>query len=204
MTLPGRCPAIARMALRSYACDGACRYGWRVKSVLVPRGAAGPARRVPGRRLLVAGAAAFGVAIALYAVYAAIHPAQWTLDPVDLAVYRSGGLIVRHVRPVFDPRVHAPLYDWGGYGSLGLKFTYTPFAAIVFAVVSFIPWSVLPTLSMGVNIVALVAALWFTFGGLDTATGPGCAWVRRCWPPPPCSGPSPWSGPCTSARSTWC
>ena len=106
------------------------------------------------------------MAIALYAVYAAIHPTQWTLTPVDLAVYRSGGLIVRHIRPVFDPRVHAPLYDWGGYGSLGLKFTYTPFAAIVFAVVSFIPWSVLPKLSMGVNIVALVAALWFTFGGL--------------------------------------
>ena len=143
-----------------------------MKSVLVPRGAAGPTRRVPGRRLLVAGAAAFGVAIALYAVYAAIHPTQWTLDPVDLAVYRSGGLIVRHIRPVFDPRAHAPLYDWGGYGSLGLKFTYTPFAAIVFAVVSFIPWSVLPKLSMGVNIVALVAALWFTFGGLGYRNRP--------------------------------
>ena len=130
---------------------------------------------MPGRRLLVAGAAAFGVAIALYAVYAVIHPTLWTLDPVDLAVYRSGGLIVRHIRPVFDPRVHAPLYDWGGYGSLGLKFTYTPFAAIVFAVVSFIPWSVLPKLSMGVNIVALVAALWFTFGGLGYRNRP---WVR--------------------------
>jgi alpha-1,2-mannosyltransferase len=127
---------------------------------------------VPGRRPLVAGAAAFGVAIALYAVYAAIHPTQWTLNPVDLAVYRSGGLIVRHIRPVFDPRAHAPLYDWAGYGSLGLKFTYTPFAAIVFAVVSFIPWSVLPKLSMGVNIVALVAALWFTFGGLGYRNRP--------------------------------
>ena len=82
---------------------------------------------------------------------------------------------MRHIRPVFDPRVHAPLYDWGGYGSLGLKFTYTPFAAIVFAVVSFIPWSVMPKLSMGVNIVALVAALWFTFGGLGYRNRP---WVR--------------------------
>ena len=29
--------------------------------------------------------------------------------------------------------------SWGGYSSLALQFTYTPFAAIVFAVVSFIP-----------------------------------------------------------------
>jgi len=149
-----------------------------VKSVLVSRGTAGSTRRVrrvPGGRLLAAGAAAFAAAIALYAVYAAVHPTNWTLVPVDLAVYRSGGLIVRHVQPLFDPRVHAPLYDWGGYGGLGLKFTYTPFAAIVFAVVSFVPWSVLPKLSMGVNIAALVAALWFTFGGLGYRNRP---WVR--------------------------
>jgi alpha-1,2-mannosyltransferase len=138
----------------------------RVKPVPVRQQAATPARQVREAWLLGAGAAAFGIAVALYAIYAAIHPGSWTLDPVDLGVYRSGGLIVRHIRPVFDPRLAAPLYDWGGYGSLGLKFTYTPFAAIVFAVVSCIPWSVLPKLSVGVNIVALVAALWFTFGGL--------------------------------------
>jgi len=146
-----------------------------VKSVLAPRGAAGSTRRVPGGRLLGAGAVAFGVAIALYAIYAAIHPISWTMSPVDLGVYRSGGLIVRHVRPEFDPRVASPLYDWGGYGGLKLKFTYTPFAAIVFAVVSLVPWSVLPNLWVGVNIVALVAALWFTFGGLGYRNRP---WVR--------------------------
>jgi alpha-1,2-mannosyltransferase len=146
-----------------------------VKSVLASRGAAGSRRLAPGGRLLGAGAAAFGVAIALYAIYAAIHPIGWTMSPVDLGVYRSGGLIVRHVRPEFDPRVASPLYDWGGYGSLKLKFTYTPFAAIVFAVVSLVPWSVLPKLWVGVNIVALVAALWFTFGGLGYRNRP---WVR--------------------------
>jgi len=145
----------------------------QVKPVLARPQAAGPRRATSGGWLLGTGAIAFGLAIALYAVYAAIHPASWTLDPVDLGVYRSGGLIVRHVRPVFDPRVAAPLYDWGGYGSLGLKFTYTPFAAIVFAVVSFIPWSVLPKLSMGVNIAALVAALWCIFGGLGYRGRPG-------------------------------
>ena len=87
-------------------------------------------------------------------------------------MYRSGGLIVRHIRPTFNPHLRDPLYDWGGYGSLGLKFTYTPFAAIVFAVVSLIPWSVLPNLSVGFNIVCLVAALWCTFGGLGYRSRP--------------------------------
>jgi alpha-1,2-mannosyltransferase len=121
---------------------------------------------VPARALLGVGAGAFALTIGLYVVYGVIHPASWTLDPVDLAVYRSGGLIVRQVRPDFNPAVYAPLYQWGGYGGLGLKFTYTPFAAIVFALISFIPWSVLPKLSMAVNVAALVAALWFTFRGL--------------------------------------
>jgi alpha-1,2-mannosyltransferase len=138
----------------------------RVKSVLVRQQAATSARRERDARLLWAGAAAFVVAVALYVIYAEIHPYSWTLDPVDLGVYRSGGLIVRHIRPVFDPKLAAPLYDWGGYGSLGLKFTYTPFAAIVFAVVSFIPWKVLIDLSVGANIVFLALALWFTFGAL--------------------------------------
>ena len=150
----------------------------QVKSVLAHGGAAGPrrpaepGRRWPGARLLAAGTAAFAAAIALYAIYAAIHPVHWTLDPVDLGVYQSGGLIVRHIQPTFDPHLRYPLYDWGGYGSLGLKFTYTPFAAIVFAVVSFIPWSVLPNLSIGFNIVCLVAALWCTFGGLGYRSRP--------------------------------
>jgi alpha-1,2-mannosyltransferase len=138
----------------------------RVKSVLVRQQAAASARGNRGTWLLGAGAATFAVAVILYAVYAVTHPTSWTLDPVDLGVYRSGGLIVRHIRPVFDPRLAAPLYDWSGYGSLKLPFTYPPIAAIVFAVVSFISWSVLPKLSVGVNIVALVAALWFTFGSL--------------------------------------
>ena len=144
-----------------------------VKPVLVRRRAAGPAepaacgrRRRPGARLAAAGAAAFAAAVALYGIYAAIHPLNWTLSAVDLGVYRSGGLIVRQVRPLYNPHLHAPLYQWGGYGSLGLKFTYTPFAAVVFALISFISWAVLPDLSVGLNIVFLAAALWSVFGGL--------------------------------------
>lgn len=122
-------------------------------------------------RLAVAGIIAFVVVLGCYLAYGALHPSQWTLDPVDLGVYRSGGLIVRHVRPWYNPHLAAPLYGWPGYDGLHLKFTYTPFAAVAFALVSFIPWRVLPDISVVVNIAALLAALWFTFGWLGYRRG---------------------------------
>ena len=122
-------------------------------------------------RLAVAGIIAFAVVLGSYLGYMAVHPYSWTLDPVDLGVYRSGGLIVRHIRPWYDPHLAAPLYDWRGYRNLHLKFTYPPFAAVVFAAVSLIPWRVLPGISVLVNIGALLAALWFTFGGLGYRRG---------------------------------
>ncbi len=142
------------------------------------------------------------MALGLYAIYTVIHPKSFTLDPVDLAVYRSGGLIVRHVRPLYDPRLAAPLYDWIGYGKLHLPFTYPPFAAIAFAVISFVPWWLSQQLSVTVNIIALLTALWFTLGGLATGR------TRRGWPSPcsarpPPSGPNPSCAPSTWARSTW-
>jgi alpha-1,2-mannosyltransferase len=154
------------------------------------------------RGRLVAGIIAFAVILGSCLAYLAVHPYHWTLDPVDLGVYRSGGLIVRHVRPWYDPHLAAPLYDWPGYQNLHLKFTYPPFAAVVFAVVSLIPWRALPPLSVAVNVAALIATLWFTFGGLGYRRGL-TAWAPPCWPRPRCSGPSRSSAPCTSARSIW-
>ena len=122
-------------------------------------------------RLAVAGIIAFAVILGSYLAYRAGHSYHWTLDPVDLGVYESGGLIVRHVRPLYDPHLAAPLYDWRGYQNLHLKFTYTPFAAVVFALVSFIPWRVLPAISVVVNIGALLATLWLTFGWLGYRRG---------------------------------
>jgi alpha-1,2-mannosyltransferase len=120
--------------------------------------------RAPGTRLLRAGVIAFAVVVvAGWLVFNAVNGG---LNDVDLTVYRDGGLIVRHVGPYYDQKDWAPLYGWGGYSALALKFTYTPFAAIAFAVVSFLPWGALQALSVGGNMVALVAALWFTFGGL--------------------------------------
>jgi len=117
-------------------------------------------------RLLIVGAAVFAAAIVSYLVYWATHPAEYIFDPVDLRVYVDGGLIVRHVTPVYEPWLKSPLYDWPSGSPTALKFTYTPWAAIVFAVVSFVPWSVLPALSVVVNIAAMVAICWVVLGAL--------------------------------------
>jgi alpha-1,2-mannosyltransferase len=121
------------------------------------------AARAPGTRLVRAGVIAFAAVVASWLVFEAVNGA---LSLVDLTVYRDGGLIVRHVRPYYDPHAYAPLYNWGGFSPLALKFTYTPFAAVAFAAVSFLPWGVIVDGSVVVNMAALVAALWFTFGGL--------------------------------------
>jgi alpha-1,2-mannosyltransferase len=121
--------------------------------------------------LLLAGIAAFVAVVAAWVVYWALTQPHGAMFPVDLTVYRDGGLIVRGVRPYYDPAAASPLYDWGGYTDLALKFTYTPFAAISFALLSFIPLSPLIALSVVVNMAALVLALWFTIGGLGYVDG---------------------------------
>jgi alpha-1,2-mannosyltransferase len=120
----------------------------------------------PGTRLVKAGAIAFLAVVASWVIYAVVSGKNGALHEVDLLVYRDGGLIVRHVRPYYSPHAVDPLYAWGGATSLALKFTYTPFAAIAFTLVSFIPQTPLWVLSVIVNMAALLAALWFTFGGL--------------------------------------
>jgi alpha-1,2-mannosyltransferase len=143
-----------------------------VRSVLTRPQAPAGETQPSGRRILLVGAVVFAVALAGYVIYAVIHPKNFTLDPVDLAVYRSGGMIVRHVAPLYNSHLKAPLYDWVGYGKLHLPFTYTPFAALAFAIISFVPWWLTQQLSVALNMVALLAALWLTLGGLGYRRGP--------------------------------
>jgi hypothetical protein len=119
-----------------------------VSSVLTRPQASASKGKSPGTWLLLAGVAAFAVTLGAYARYTVTHSKSFTMDPVDLAVYRSGGLIVRHLQPLYNPHLASPLYDWTGYGDLHLQFTYPlltyppshlpPFAAIAFALVSFV------------------------------------------------------------------
>jgi alpha-1,2-mannosyltransferase len=137
----------------------------RVSSVLERRESITPRSRPAGDRLLLFGAVAFAAVLAGWLVYACTHSSYATVDPADLQVYKNGGLILRHVRPTYNPSFQYPLYDWP-LSKVALKFTYTPFAAIFFAGISYVPWSVLPRLSQVANLLFLVAAAWLTVGVL--------------------------------------
>ena len=127
--------------------------------------------RVREHWLLATGAVAFVAILALWIAFAEVSP-HGALNFVDLNVYTDGGLIVRHMLPGYHPHGDSPLYSWGGPGSLQLKFTYTPFAAIAFVAVTLIPWHDLQDLSIAINVAALLAALWFTYGGLGYRSRP--------------------------------
>jgi alpha-1,2-mannosyltransferase len=136
-----------------------------VSSVLERLGAATSRERVVGTRVLLVGVVAFVIILGGWLVYAFMHPESTTLYPVDLGVYRNGGLIVRHVSPPYDGKLSDPLYDWP-VNNQALKFTYTPFAALFFAVVSYVPWSVLPRITQVANLIFLLIAAWCTMGAL--------------------------------------
>jgi alpha-1,2-mannosyltransferase len=116
------------------------------------------------RPWLIAGIAVFVVVLAGYLAFTLSEPSvRWSF-PVDLHVYRFGGFIARRIGPTYDPRRASPLYDWPGY--LELPFTYPPFAALIFAVLTLVPWAVLPDLSIGLSVLALLAAVWTTVRAL--------------------------------------
>ncbi len=187
----------------------------RVSSVLERRDSTTPRNQRTKSRLLLIGGVSFAVVLAGWLAYAFTHAAPYTVDPADLQVYDNGGLIIRHVSPPYDARFLYPLYDWPK-SKVALKFTYTPFAAVFFAAISYIPWSVLPRLSQLANLLLLVAAAWLTAGVLGNHPGgrrpvppagnprgaPGSA--ARCLAAPPRCSPSRCSAPCTSGRSTCC
>src|ERR1700751_870722 len=84
---------------------------------------------------LMAAVALFLLAVAGYALLVRASP-QYYWTQIDTAVYRDGGITVRN-----QP---AMLYTLG-FGAAKLPFTYTPFAALLFAVgsgASFATWQV--------------------------------------------------------------
>lgn len=137
-----------------------------MSSALEHREPAATSRRDGRTGLLIAGAAAFAVVLAGWLAYSYARPGWYTFYPADLVIYRDGGLIIRHVSPPYSGKYSYPLYDWHAVDKDSLQFTYTPFSAVFFAVVSFIPWSVLPRLTEVANLAFLMIASWFTMDGL--------------------------------------
>jgi alpha-1,2-mannosyltransferase len=120
------------------------------------------------RRLLIAGAGAFLTTAACYLVFILMHSMDRWLAPVDLYVYRLGGDVVAQLAPGYRAGLAAPLYQWPGYG---LKFTYTPFAAVAFTVLALPAWGVVEALSVVFNILAFLVTIWVTLGALGYRVG---------------------------------
>ena len=126
------------------------------------RAATGPLQQGP-RWLLPAGALLLAAVLAAYLADLVSH-LSYMAAMRDLVVYRDGGLIVRHVSPAYDPHRASPLYDWTGHG--GVQFTYPPFAAVIFAVASVLPWTAMRWAMTLSSLAALGLSLWIVFGAL--------------------------------------
>jgi alpha-1,2-mannosyltransferase len=96
------------------------------------------------------------LALAAYVADMVLHPPGKMLDWYDLDVYNQAGLIARS-----SPR---HLYTWHLHP--GIKFTYTPFAALVFVATSLLPWAVLKWLMTVASLAALARTVWLTLGAL--------------------------------------
>ncbi len=114
--------------------------------------------------VLAAGVAVSLVVLGAGLAYLRSHPPNLDI-PFDLRIYRAGGLIAGHVRPWYDPRLGSPLYGWPGYQ--GYRFTYTPFAALAFTMLSSLTAVQLAAGSVAVSVGALAIAVWVTLGALD-------------------------------------
>ncbi len=124
-----------------------------------------------GAGWLAVGVVTLGAALVWYMYLMMARPSMLGLA-VDLTVYRDAGLIVRHVTPFFDPRRPSPLYNWPGPPGLrGLTFTYPPFAALPFALMSYLPLHVLDVLAAAADLVAVPATIWIGLGALGWPAG---------------------------------
>ena len=108
-----------------------------------------------GRVLLITGAAVAAVAAVAYLVAVATHPMAAMLKGFDLQVYLDGG----------RQALHHPgnLYSWHYDNHPGIQFTYTPFAALLFAAGSVLPFRALMGLVALVSTAALGTTVWIAF-----------------------------------------
>ena len=105
--------------------------------------------------LLIAGAVVAAAAAIAYVVALAAHPSRTLLNGFDLSVYLGGA----------EQALHHPahLYTWIYKGHPGIQFTYTPFAALVFALGRALPFRALLGLVAAVSAFSLLATIWIAF-----------------------------------------
>jgi alpha-1,2-mannosyltransferase len=115
---------------------------------------AGRVARLPdgSRRWLFLAVVVFGGALALYALDLVAHG---LMNWFDLGVYRDVG----HVAQTDPSRV----YVWE---LAGRKFTYTPFAALIFGALSWLPLGVLQQTVTVLSVATLPLIAWLMFGAL--------------------------------------
>jgi alpha-1,2-mannosyltransferase len=113
-------------------------------------------RSSPRAWALPVAVAVCALALAAYLADMLLHPPGKMLDWYDLNVYNHAGLIART-----SPR---RLYTWQLHP--GIKFTYTPFAALLFAATSLLPWTALRWLMTVAGLAALAGTVWLTSGAL--------------------------------------
>src|SRR5581483_9243623 len=106
--------------------------------------------------MLAAGGGAAAVALAVYLTTVFAHPRGLVLTWFDLRVYQAAGRVAW--------QAPATLYTWRLQP--GIQFTYTPFAAMLFAGTRWLPLPALGWLMTGAGLLALGLTGWFTLGAL--------------------------------------
>ena len=115
-----------------------------------------PATEPRGREqrvLITVGVAVAALAVGLYALAAVTDPAITTLKGFDLRVYLMGGELAKN-KPAY-------LYAWKY--EPGIQFTYTPFAALLFALITWVRFRVLLDLLALVSLASLAVTVWIAF-----------------------------------------
>jgi alpha-1,2-mannosyltransferase len=104
---------------------------------------------------LVVAVLLFATALTAFLTDAGAHPGE-VLGWYDLNVYNDAGLVTRQI-PSY-------LYIW--HLSATVKFTYTPFAAVVFAGFSYLSWAALRWLMTMSSLAAVPLSAWLTLGAM--------------------------------------
>ncbi len=107
------------------------------------------------RVLLAVGAAVAAAAAIAYLTAIATHPMAAMLKGFDLRVYLGGA------RQALSHS--GRLYDWTYAGHPGIKFTYPPFAALLFAAGLALPFTALMGLVTGISLLALCVTVAIAF-----------------------------------------